>query len=233
MLFDLDFAIRNFAESLKGIPVTLLVTGVAFLIGFPIAFFIALVRLNKVPFFSQVATVFLSYMRGTPVIVQIFLVYNVLPVILQNAAQVAGIEFDIYSINPLLYAFFVYALNASASYSEMWKAGLSSVAHGQYEAANTIGLTKVQSYIHIIIPQAVATAAPSFCSGTLSMLKNTSLVFLMTVQDITARAKMAAGLEYKYLEGYVDIFITYIIVCVIIERLFKRFEKKIGAYKLA
>ena len=72
---------------------------------------------------------------------------------------------------------------------------------------------------------------PSFCSSTLNMLKNTSLVFLMTVQDITARAKIAAGQQYKYVEGYLDILITYIIVCTILELLFKLWEKRTTRYK--
>ncbi len=231
MNFDLDFAITNFSEAVMGIPTTLIIVAVAVIIGMPLAFLIALARINKTPFVSELLTLYISFMRGTPTVVQIFLVYNGVPVLLKAVANLIGIEFDVYSVNPLIYAFIVFSLNAAATYSEMWKAGLSAVSKGQFEAASMVGLSTFQTYIHIIIQQAFGVAAPSFCSSTLNMLKNTSLVFIMTVMDITARAKIAAGLEYKYVEGYVDIWITYIIVCSILEWFFKILEKRVTKYK--
>lgn len=231
MNFDFNFAAQNLLMALSGIPTTLVITFVAALIGIPLAFFIALARMNKVPVLDNLFTLYISFLRGTPTIVQIYLVYSGMPIILKAVAAALNIEFDVYSVNPIIYAFIVYGLNSSAVYSEMWKSGLSAVGKGQLEAAQTSGLTNFQAYIHIIIPQAVGVCAPSFCSSTLNMLKNTSLVFLMTVQDITAKAKIAAGQQYKYVEGYVDILITYIIVCSILELLFKIWEKSVTSYK--
>lgn len=231
MNFDLNFAIQNLWMAFLGIPTTLLITFVAAVIGIPLAFFIALARIRKVPLLDQFLTLYLSFMRGTPTIVQIYLVYNGIPIIIKMIVQALNLDFDVYSIPPILYAFIVYGLNSSATYSEMWKAGLNAVGRGQLEAAQTSGLTNFQAYVHVIIPQAVGVCAPSFCSSTLNMLKNTSLVFLMTVQDITARAKIAAGQQYKYVEGYLDILITYIIVCTILELLFKLWEKRATRYK--
>ena len=208
MNFDLNFAIQNLWLAFSGIPTTLLITFVAAVIGIPLAFFIALARIRKVPLLDQFLTLYLEMI-----------------------VQALNLDFDVYSIPPILYAFIVYGLNSSATYSEMWKAGLSAVGRGQLEAAQTSGLTNFQAYVHVIIPQAVGVCAPSFCSSTLNMLKNTSLVFLMTVQDITARAKIAAGQQYKYVEGYLDILITYIIVCTILELLFKLWEKRTTRYK--
>ena len=76
-------------------------------------------------------------MRGTPTIVQIYLVYNGIPIIIKMIVQALNLDFDVYSIPPILYAFIVYGLNSSATYSEMWKAGLSAVGRGQLEAAQT------------------------------------------------------------------------------------------------
>ncbi|GEA33715.1 amino acid ABC transporter permease [Clostridium diolis] len=217
MNFDVNFALENFWQAVAGIPNTLLVTFVAFMIGFPIAFFIAQVRIKNLPVLSQIAGIYISFVRGTPVVVQIFLVYNIALA---------------YHFNPLYAAFFVFAVNCSATYSEMWKSSLSSVGKGQLEAAHSSGLTTFQAYIHIIIPQSLSVAFPSLCSSTLTMLKNTSLVFIMSVQDITAKAKIAAGLQYKYIEGYLDIFIVYLIVCIILQGIFNVLEKKLSAHKL-
>lgn len=218
MNFDVQFVLKNFWQAVAGIPNTLLITAVAFLIGFPVAFFIAQVRIKNVPILSKIAGVYISFVRGTPVVVQIFLVNNIALA---------------YKFNPLHAAFVVFAVNCSATYSEMWKSAMSSVGKGQLEGAYCCGLSTFQAYIHIIIPQALSVAFPSLCSSTLTMLKDTSLVFIMSVQDITAKGKIAAGLQYKYIEGYLDILVTYIIVCVILEKLFKFGEKKLSEYKFA
>lgn len=218
MNFDVQFALENFWQAVAGIPNTLLITAVAFLIGFPIAFFIAQTRIKNIPILSQISGLYISFVRGTPIVVQIFLVHNIALA---------------YNFNPLYAAFIVFAVNCSATYSEMWKSSLSSVGKGQLEAAYSSGLTTFQAYVHVIIPQALAVAFPSLCSSTLTMLKNTSLVFIMSVQDITAKAKIAAGIQYKYIEGYLDILLTYLIVCVILQKLFKLCENKLSAYKFA
>lgn len=231
MNFDLEFAVQNFFQAVLGIPTTLLIVAVAVAIGLPLAFLIALARIHKVPVLHTILTLFISFMRGTPMVVQIFLIYNGMPVLLGILAEAFGKTFDVYAVNPIIYAFAVFSLNTAAGYSEMWKAGLSAVGKGQFEASYMVGLSSFQTYTKVIIPQAFGVIAPSFCSSTLNMLKNTSLVFIMTVMDITARAKMAAGLEYKYVEGYVDLLIVYIIVCSTLEWLFKKYEKHITRYK--
>ena len=231
MNFDLEFTITNFSQALMGIPTTLIITFVAVAIGLPLAFFIALARIRKIPVLSPILTLYISFLRGTPVVVQIFLIYNGLPLLIQAVSGIFNLNIDIYSINPIFYAFLIYALNSSAGFAELWKSALSSIGEGQLEAAYTSGLTSFQAYKNIVIPQAIATAAPSLCSTSLNTLKNTSIVFIMTVQDITAKAKIAAGQQYKYVEGYVDILITYIIVCSILEWLFKKWEKHLTEYK--
>lgn len=231
MNFDVQFAIDNFWVAFSGIPNTLLVTFVAIAVGLPLAFLIAIARFNKKGILSQSLALYISFFRGVPIIVLIFMVYNGLPELLKWGSDELGLGIDVYSINPLYYAFLIFIVTASAGFSEMWKGALGSVGKGQMEAAEMTGLSKFQTYIHIIIPQAFATAAPSFCSITLSTLKNTSLVFIMTVQDITAKAKMAAGLEYKYIEGFVDAFLVYVIVCYTLEFLLKKWEVYLTAYR--
>ena len=162
MNFDLNFAIQNLWMAFSGVPTTLLITFVAAVIGIPLAFFIALARIRKVPLLDQFLTLYLSFMRGTPTIVQIYLVYNGIPIIIKMIVQALNLDFDVDNMPPILYAFIVYGLNSSATYSEMWKAGLSAVGRGQLEAAQTSGLTNFQAYVHVIIPQAVGVCAPSF-----------------------------------------------------------------------
>lgn len=231
MIFDLNFAIENFCQAVLGIPTTLLITFVAVAIGLPLGFFIALARIKKVYVLNKIFTLYISFLRGTPVIVQIFLVYNGAPIVLNHMGELLKINYNFNSLNPIYYAFLVFLLNASAGFAEMWKSALSSVGKGQLEAAQTIGLTNFQAFKTVIIPQALATAAPSLCSTSLNLLKNTSLVFIMTIQDITAKAKIAAGQQYKYVEGYMDIFVAYIIICLLLEILFKLWERHLTEYR--
>lgn len=231
MNFDVNFAISNFYVALSGIPTTLLITLVAILIGLPLGFFIALARLHRTPVLSSIFTLYISLMRGIPTVVLIFLVYAALPLAIKYVAARAGYDFKVSTINPLLYAFIVFGLKSAATFSEMWRSGLHSVSRGQLEACELAGLTPFYAYTKVIIPQVMATVAPSFCSMVLSLLKDTSLVFIMTIQDITAKSKIAAGLEYKYIEGFVDALIVYVIVCVALEWALKRWEVHLNVYR--
>ena len=231
MSFDVDFAINNFFVALSGIPMTLIITFVSVAIGLPIGFLIGLVRFHKTPILNQIFTVYLSVLRGIPTVVLIFLVYAAIPLSIKQIAASWNWNIKVSSINPLWYAFFVFGLKSSATFSEMWRAGFHSISLGQMEACELVGLSRYDSYTKVIIPQVLATVAPSFCSMLLSLLKDTSLVFIMTIQDITAKSKIAAGLEYKYIEGFVDALIVYVIVCVIIEWLFKQWEIRLNYYR--
>ena len=95
MNFDLNFAIQNLWMAFSGIPTTLLITFVAAVIGIPLAFFIALARIRKVPLLDQFLTLYLSFMRGTPTIVQIYLVYNGIPIIIKMIVQALNLDFDV------------------------------------------------------------------------------------------------------------------------------------------
>ncbi|MDR3164088.1 MAG: amino acid ABC transporter permease [Synergistaceae bacterium] len=229
--FDFPFARRAFAEALLGIPVTLSVVLAAFLAGFPLGFLIARCRLRRTPVISQILTVYVSFARGTPVVVKILLFYSLLPPALEHAIRVLGLNFSIYDLNPIVYAFIIFGITSSATYSEIWRSALNGVDSGQYEAAVSVGLTPFQAYLEVVLPQALAIGAPAFCSSTLSMLKGTSVVFLMAILDITGRARLAAAMGYKYLEAYVVIFLVYLTVCGILEQVFKLLEQRLVRFR--
>ena len=130
-------------------------------------------------------------------------------------------------MNPIVYAFVVFTLNTIAVLSEVFRSALNAVDKGQYEAALCAGLTRFQSYVRIVIPQALVSAMPNICNLTVTLIKNTSLAFMMTVKDITAVAKIQAAYGFNYIESYLDIFVIYIIVCSVVQLIFRFFEKKL------
>lgn len=230
-MFDTDFFVHTFFLSLSAVPVTLKITVVSLAFGLAFGFMIALVRINKIKGLSFFCALFVSFIRGTPVVLQILVVYSLLPSVLHALFMSAGIHIDVFALNPVWYAYFVFSLNTTAVLSEVIRSALLTVSKDQLEAGLTTGLTVSQTYRRIIIPQALTAAVPNISTAAVNLIKNTSLAFMMTVKDITAVAKIEAAYGYNYIEAYLDIFFVYIIVCAAVQKLFSVFEKRIGAYK--
>jgi L-cystine transport system permease protein len=230
--FNVEYLVNTFFLALSGIPITLGITVIALLVATPIGFFIAIHRIYNVRIAKQLAAVYVSFIRGTPIVLQILIIYSLLPSLLNLLVKGIGWNVNVFNINPILYACIVFSLNASAGLSEIFRSALLTVNKGQLEAAYATGMTTVQAYVRILIPQALVVALPNICTLTINLIKGTSLAFLMTVQDITAIAKVQASYGYNYVESYLDIFLIYIIVCATAQLLFTLVEKHLGSYKL-
>lgn len=226
MLLNTDFMIKTFWASFKAIPVTIVITFVSILLAILPAYGIAKSRIKNRKPGSTIGKIFVSFMRGTPIILQILIVYSLFPSLLNAIFKLVAPKVNVFNLNPIVYAFIVFSLNTSAILSEVFRSALQTVDKGQYEAALCSGLSHVQAFTRIIIPQALVSALPNLCNLTVTLIKNTSLAFLMTVKDITAVAKIEASYGYNYIEAYLDIFVIYIIVCSAVQMFFKLMEKK-------
>ena len=230
-MFDVSFLIKTFFLIWKAVPTTLLITVVSLAIGGIIGFFIALARVNKVKVLSQIGRAYVSVIRGTPVVLQILVIYSVVPSLLNVILKASGSTMNIFDLNPIIYAFIVFSLNMAGTLSEVFRSALLTVNKGQLEAGLTTGLTLSQTYKRIIIPQALTAAIPNLCNASVGLIKNTSLAFMMTVRDITAVAKIEASYGYNYVEAYLDILVIYVIICSLVQFLFKRWERRSSTYK--
>lgn len=230
-MFDVEFLYKTFFKLWKAVPTTLLITGVSLVSGSVLGFLIALARIHKVKVLDKICAFFVSFMRGTPVVLQILVVYSVLPSALNAWLKKIGSDIDVFAMNPIIYAFFVFSLSTAAGLSEVFRSALLTVNKGQLEAGYTSGLTYWQAFRRIIIPQALAAALPNLCTATVNLIKNTSLAFMMTVKDITAVAKIEASYGYNYIESYLDIFVIYVIICSVVQGLFKVWEKSASAFR--
>ena len=228
MQLDFSYLIRTFWLCIKAVPVTLEITIVSLLLAIIPALFIALARIYHVKVIEQLCRIFVSFIRGTPIVLQILIVYSIMPSLLNSFVKSAGWSFNVFEMNPVIYAFVVFGINSSASLSEVFRSAISSVNRGQLEAALSIGETHFQAFRRVVLPQAAVSALPNLCSITVILIKNTSLAFMMTVREITAVAKIEAAYGYNYVESYIDIFIIYIAVCLAVEFLFRKFEKKLA-----
>ena len=228
---DWEFMFHTFLLALKGIPVTLEITALSLLFAFPLSIIIAIVRNKKIKVLAKICVIYVSFIRGTPILVQIYLLYNLLPSLLKIVLDKMGSDIDIFKVNPIIYAVIIFALNVSALMSEIMRSAFATVDKGQMEAAVTLGMTEWQAYYRIIFPQAFVSAIPNICTLVILIIKMTSLAFTMTIQDVTAIAKIQAGLGYTYFEAYLDIFVIYLVICILVEKVFGKLETRMKKYK--
>ena len=223
---DLDYIAKTFLETLKGVPTTLVIMIVAMVLSFAPALFLALGQIYKVKGVRTFSLVYLAFIRATPPILLILFFYSLFPSLLNQFLKSIGSDVDIFKLNPIYYAFIIYSLMTTGSLSEILRSAILTVDKGQLEAAQVIGLTTRQSYVRIVFPQAVRSALPNLANLVINIVKGTSLVFVMTIKDITAIARVEASYGYQYFESYFVIFLQYILICGLIQWGFSILEKR-------
>ena len=222
---DIDYIVKTFLETLKGVPITLIIMIVAMVLSFLPALFLALGQIYKVRGVRSFSLVYLAFIRATPPILLILFFYSLFPSLLNQFLKSIGSDFDIFKLDPLYYAFIIYSLMTVGSLSEILRSAILTVDKGQLEAAHAIGLTTTQSYLRIVFPQALRSALPNLANLVINIVKGTSLVFVMTIKDITAIARVEASYGYQYFESYFVIFLQYILICGLIQWGFSLLEK--------
>ena len=223
---DLNYIVNTFLVTLKGIPVTLIIMVVAILLSFIPALLLALGQIYKVRGVRTFSVIYLAFIRATPPILLILFFYSLFPSLLNQIFKSLGSQVDVFKFNPLYYAFIIYSLMTTGSLSEILRSAILTVDKGQLEAAQAIGLTNFQAYRRIVFPQALRSALPNLANLVINLVKGTSLVFVMTVKDITALAKIEASHSYQYSESYLVIFVIYLIICGLIQWMFRCLEKR-------
>ena len=223
---DLNYIVNTFLVTLKGIPITLTIMVVAILLSFIPALLLALGQIYKVRGVRTFSVVYLAFIRATPPILLILFFYSLFPSLLNQIFKSLGSQVDVFKFNPLYYAFIIYSLMTTGSLSEILRSAILTVDKGQLEAAQAIGLTNFQAYRRIVFPQALRSALPNLANLVINLVKGTSLVFVMTVKDITALAKVEASHSYQYSESYLVIFVIYHIICVLIQWMIRGLEKR-------
>lgn len=225
-LFDIGLVFSQLPKLLTYLPVTLELTVIAMLIGWSFGLVLALVKKNKVPVISQLASAFISVIRGTPVIVQLYLSYFGIPILLKYINYYNGTDYNVNAVPSIIFAIVALGLNQSAFDSEIIRAALTSVDRGQVEAAEALGMSGFQVLRRIIFPEALVVAFPSLGNSLISLVKGTSLAFTCSVVEMTAQAKIMSGNNYRYFEAYCSLAIIYWMLTFIIEKVFFYLEKR-------
>jgi L-cystine transport system permease protein len=230
MHLDYSFMLETFLLSLRGIPVTLGISLAVLVFAVPLGFLLAIAIVNRTPVIAPAARVYISFIRATPPILQIFIIYTSLPSLLAGVFTRFDGSFNVFALNPVIYPIIVFSLSETAVLAEVFRAALSTVDKSQFEAALTVGMTGAQAYTRIVIPQALSAAVPVFCSSVTGLVKLTSLSFTMSVMEVTGIAKVQAGVGLAWIEAYLVMALIYFIMIFTIEKLLKLFEKRLRAY---
>lgn len=227
-LFDIKLVFTQIPQLLAYLPVTLELTAAAGVVGLILGFLIAMVRIKRIPVLYQISTVYISFLRGTPIIVQLYISYFGIPILLKYINYWNGTNLDINGIPPVLFAILALALNQSAFMSEIIRAAIAAVDSGQIEAAESMGMTPGQVRRRVIFPQAGIIALPGLMNSLIGLIKGTSLAFVCAVVEMTAAGQIMAGSSYRYFEMYCSLAIIYWIITLILEFLSSLLEKKLS-----
>ena len=216
----------------QGAGVTLALTALSLVLAAPAAFCFAVLRMRGQGIGGTIARLYVSFVRGTPLILQILLLYSLLPSLINALVKDLGLDINVFeAVDPFYYAVFIFTVNTIALLTEAFRSALRAIPKGQFEAGLAGGLSAFQTYVHVIIPQALVVALPSIANITVNLIKGTSLAFLMTVKDIMAVGKIAASYGYNYIEAYLDVFFVYLVLCTIVQLLFAAAERRVGAFR--
>lgn len=224
-MFDFAYFLSTAKHIAPGIYYTFLIALFSFFMGLVFGLFIALIRIYKVPVFNQFCIFFISFFRGTPLLVQLFVFYFGIPA--SFGSQFWG------KIDALFYALFVFSLYASAYLAELWRSAIISVDKAQLDAAYSLGMNAFHSFKRIILPQAFMIALPNLCNFFIIQLKNTALAFTITVNELMGLSEIEAGRSSKFLEVYLMAALMYWGACVLFEFIFSLFEKRLQIFRKA
>ncbi|MFC5653847.1 amino acid ABC transporter permease [Paenibacillus solisilvae] len=230
MKLDPSFIWTAFAELLGAIPTTLAITVVSVLCGFVIGTTVALVRIYKVPVLNQIGTAYVSFIRGTPMLTHLLLIYFGLPLIIDGLSAHYGWHFQSAMVPMIGFAYISFSITAGAYMSEVIRAGLNAVDRGQIEAAYAIGMTTSQALRRIVFPQAFAASLPNLSNMTIGMLHGSTLAFTVSVVEINAKAQIVASTNWKFFESYIAAALIFWGLTILIERLTAVIEKRINLY---
>ncbi|MGI8746786.1 MAG: amino acid ABC transporter permease [Deinococcus sp.] len=196
-------------------PVTLGFALAAMLLGLPLALLVALARLSGVGPLRGVSSLFVSFMRGTPLLVQIFMIYYGLPSLGLTLSPVVG------GVTAL-------TLNAAAYLSETIRAAILSIPRGQREAAASLGLSRAQTMTLVVLPQAARVALPSLGNTLIGLIKDTSLVSVITVVELLRSAQLVIARTFEPFGPYLDAALIYWLLSSVLEGVQRGLERRLS-----
>ena len=214
MNFDFDLVTRSFPLLLLGAGVTIQITALSVGFGLVIGVSMGMARLSKLWVIRSFAAVYVDFIRGTPLLVQIFLIYFALPIIIGQR------------IDPFIAAITACSINSGAYVAEIFRGGIQSIDKGQMEAGRSLGMTWWQTMRFIILPQAFKRVIPPLGNEFIAMLKDSSLVSVIGFEELTRRGQLIIARTYGSFEIWLTVAFIYLVMTLSISRLVAYLERR-------
>ncbi|NCD34364.1 MAG: amino acid ABC transporter permease [Spartobacteria bacterium] len=207
---------------LEGALLTVEVTALSVFFGIFLGLLVSLGKLSPRKWLNIPATIYIDVVRGTPLLVQILIVYFGFPGFLSAVFD------DPIRINALVAGVIACSLNSGAYVAEIFRAGIQSIHRGQYEAATSLGLTKAQVMIHVILPQAFRRIIPPMGNEFIVLLKDSSLLSIIGVNELLRQGQLYAARTFASFPTYIGIALVYLVMTMSISRLLALLERRMG-----
>ncbi len=213
-----NILVDSFPKLLRyGVEVTIPLTILSFLLALLIALIVALIQYANVKVLRQICRFYIWIIRGTPLLVQLYLVFYGLPSV--------GVVLDAFPAAVLVLGF-----NEGAYMAETMRGALESVSRGQLEAGYCVGMNYLQIMLHVVLPQAFRTAFPALGNSMIAMLKETSMAATITVMEMFRQAQVINGRVYESLALYGEVALIYLLFCTILSWVQRLGEKRLATY---
>ena len=214
MQFNFDLVVNSFPLLLVGAGVTIKITALSVALGVVIGLFVGIARISRIKILRVLAAIYVDFFRGTPLLVQIFLVYFALPVITGQR------------VDPFVAAIVSCGINSGAYVAEIFRAGIQSIDKGQMEAGRSLGMTWVQTMRYIIVPQAFKRVIPPLGNEFIALLKDSSLVSVIGFEELTRRGQLIIAKTYGSLEIWISVAVIYLAMTLTISRFVAYLERR-------
>lgn len=226
MIFDYNVILESLPLYLGGVLVTLKILLISLACGLAVAIPLGLMRVSKSPWVNFPAWLYTYVIRGTPMLVQLFLIYY-------GLAQFEAVRESFlwpYFSSATFCACLAFAINTSAYSAEILAGSLKATPHGEIEAAKAMGMSRFKLYRRILLPSALRRALPQYSNEVIMMLHTTSLASIVTLIDITGAARTVSSQYYLPFEAFITAGLFYLCLTFILVRLFKLAERRWLAY---
>ena len=212
MQFNFDLVVNSFPLLLVGAGVTIKITALSVALGVVIGLFVGIARISRIKILRVLAAIYVDFFRGTPLLVQIFLVYFALPVITGQR------------VDPFVAAIGSCGINSGAYVAEIFRAGIQSIDKGQMEAGRSLGMTWVQTMRYIIV--AMKRVIPPLGNEFIALLKDSSLVSVIGFEELTRRGQLIIAKTYGSLEIWISVAVIYLAMTLTISRFVAYLERR-------
>lgn len=217
----MEYFISLFPQVAEGLEVTFTIFTVTLVFSMPLGILFALMRMSKFKLLSQFVHSYIYVMRGTPLLLQILFIYFGLPFIPHLG--------EFLQLPAMAAALIAFVLNYAAYFAEIFRGGIQSITRGQYEASKVLGLTYVQTMLRIILPQVIKRVLPPVANETITLLKDTALVYILAMNDVLRVTRSIVQRDFD-ITAFVVAAIFYLGITFVLTKLFDYLEKRYAVY---